>query len=102
MGRFCIIPVGLAGANLALLALFSQYDVRLGPFHLAAHELFKPLLFLNAAVVLAALLSPARPDETGWAPPLWLIAGVALLVYLPSVVVQGLSFSRGTLRRREP
>lgn len=48
-----------AAANVILLAFLDRYDVRLGPLHLAASYLFKPLMYLNAAFLLAIALGPA-------------------------------------------
>jgi len=46
----------LASANFVLLAIVGHYDFRLGPIHLVATYLFKPLLFLNAAFLMGFAL----------------------------------------------
>lgn len=51
----------IAAANVVLLVFAGEYGLALGPWTLAAHNLFKPLLYLNAAF-LVLLLLPAPPD----------------------------------------
>ena len=79
-----------AALNVILLSILNSYDFRLGPFHLAAHGLFKPLLYLNAALLLAVLAArntkfPSRGNF--WSPNGFFIAFVVTLLYLPSLSV---------------
>jgi hypothetical protein len=88
--RILLIALLAAALNVILLTVVSSYDVRLGPLHLAAHGLFKPLLYLNAALLLAALAAgnrkfPARGNF--WSPNAFCIAFVVTLLYLPSLSV---------------
>lgn len=46
----------VAGVNAIYVSFASQYDWRLGPVHLVAHGIFKPLLILSASFTLAILL----------------------------------------------
>ncbi len=80
----------LALSNFVLLTSIGHYDFRLGPVHLAATYLFKPLLYLNAAFLIALALqsrlqsSCDQSAETGsfnaelafWVPSLAIIAAV--------------------------
>ncbi len=85
----------LAAANFAILAIIGHYDVRLGPLHLAATYLFKPLLYLNAAFLVAfALQSFQSPSEEVHAAntsfrarPIFWFASLALVA-----LVYGISF----------
>ena len=87
--------VFVAAANVVLLVFAGSYDVRIGPLHLAAHGLFKPLLYLNAAVLIALLARGARnsapPNSAppvkagaGSPSPLW-IAALTAALYVPSI-----------------
>ncbi len=46
----------LAATNVVLVTLLDGYDWHLGPIHLKASNLFKPLLYLNGSVLLAILV----------------------------------------------
>src|SRR5262249_18078715 len=89
--RLTFLAVFLAAVNVAFLAISGSYDFRVGPLHLAAHELFKPLLYLCAAVLAAALANCTTTAadhldallET--LPSPWLIGAVVILLYLPSL-----------------
>lgn len=86
------IGVFVAAANATLLAFIQSYDLRLGPLHLAAHDLFKPLLYLSAALLVAVLVSGVGSRETngppaGWAPSLLVTTLVTVALYAPSVFV---------------
>jgi len=60
--RFTAAAFVLAAANFLLLAILGHYDFRLGPVHLVATYLFKPLLYLNAAFLVGfALKYRLRP-----------------------------------------
>jgi len=54
--RVSLAAFALAAANFAVLALLGTYDVRFGRLHLYATYLFKPLLYLNAAFLIAFAL----------------------------------------------
>ena len=83
--------VVIAAVNVVYVLTQNGYDLSLGPLHLEAHGLFKPLLILNGVFILSFLLRepreilPAASTLTGRAP----IAVVAILV----VVVFGFSFT---------
>jgi hypothetical protein len=82
----------LAAANAVLLIFISSYDIRLGPLHLAAHGLFKPLLYLSGAVLLATVVRVAPAVDRGaspggWSPSPAMIAAATALLYLPSLFV---------------
>src|SRR5579872_2495970 len=58
-------------ANFTVVVILGSYDFHLGPLHLASHECFKPLLYMNAAFLLACLANarsseprPAASDST--------------------------------------
>ncbi len=90
MRRILLIALAASALNVILLTIVNSYDVRLGPFHLAAHGLFKPLLYLNAALLLAVLAAsnskfPSR--GTFVSPNAFVIALVVTLLYLPSLSV---------------
>ncbi len=86
--RFCFLAVLIAAVNAVSIAVLGSYDFRLGPVHLAAHGLFKPLLYLSAAILVAALAN-CEPNRIAagfeWSPNAWLIAAAAVLLYLPSL-----------------
>jgi hypothetical protein len=54
--RLALAAFVVAASNFVLLTFLGHYDFRLGPIHLAATYLFKPLLYLNAAFLLALVL----------------------------------------------
>jgi hypothetical protein len=87
MRTLAITAVTIASLNAAAVTLLSGYDLHLGPIHLVAHGLFKPILYVSAAVLLAALVSEknhaALRDERGWSPNRWFIAAAVVLLYLP-------------------
>lgn len=83
-----ILAVFVAAANAILVASLRSYDVTLGPIHLVAHDLFKPLLYLNAALLVAILASRKSSDSTpGWTPGFGLIAMITAALYAPSIFV---------------
>lgn len=83
------LTVLVAAVNVAVLAFLPSYELRLGPFHLPAHGLFKPLLYLGGAVLFATLAQSRKPaeEEARWIPPDWLIGLAAVATYLPSLGV---------------
>jgi hypothetical protein len=89
--RLTILTAFLASANAVFVAILGSYDFRLGPVHLAAHGLFKPLLYLCAGVFVAALANcsltvPDRMDTLlERLPSPWLIGAIIILLYLPSL-----------------
>lgn len=87
MRRIFLIAQLAAALNVLVLAFTGSYDVRLGPLHLAAHGLFKPLLYLNAALLLACLAAPdQKQGQPGkiWSPNGFWIALAVCLLYIPS------------------
>lgn len=84
----------LAAVNVALLAVIGHYDLRLGPLHLVATYLFKPLLYLNGAFLLALAVRPApaavsatgQGHPTALGPRFW-IPAIAIMA-----AVYGVSF----------
>jgi hypothetical protein len=88
--QFLLLALLAAAINVILLTFLGAYDVRLGPIHLAAHELFKPLLYLDAAVLLA--MAAASGSKVGgraifWSPNSFWIALLVTLLYLPSLSI---------------
>ncbi len=75
---FVAIVVAAAANVLILLALGGSYDTRLGPLHFVAHGLFKPLLILNGAFLLALLFGNPRDPEGSPRPAPSVIAPAAL------------------------
>jgi hypothetical protein len=83
-----ILAVFLAAANAVALSFVHSYDLAIGPIHLVAHELFKPLLYLNAATLVAILASRQSSDSIpGWTPGFTLIAMITAALYAPSIFV---------------
>lgn len=62
--RLALAIFAVAAGNFVSLVFLGRYDFRLGPLHLAATYLFKPLLYLNAAFLLA-LAFQARSADFG-------------------------------------
>ncbi len=86
--------VAAAAANVVFLLVRQTYDVRLGPLHLAAHGLFKPLLILNGAFLLAILLR----KPAGTAPANGLGAKASLgAIAVASAIAFALSLSANPL-----
>ncbi len=50
--------------NVAILSLIGHYNVRIGPFHLTAHALFKPILMMNSWFILALMVCGALPPNS--------------------------------------
>jgi hypothetical protein len=79
--------------NVFVLSLTGSYSIQAGPVTLAAHGMFKPLLYLNAAFLLALLLRPrgsGEPVSTQPAGTLRFLAGAVLLAavaYYPALFV---------------
>ena len=73
-----------AGVNLVYLVFESSYDFRLGPIHLFAHGIFKPLMILSASFMVAVLLrwiiaeDPALNDTSVALPPVTIGAAICL------------------------
>ncbi|MGA3260833.1 MAG: hypothetical protein ABSE35_18275, partial [Bryobacteraceae bacterium] len=85
----------LAAANFVLLAIVGHYDFRLGPVHLAATYLFKPLLYLNAAFLMGfALKYRLCPMEEAPQPSACFRPGLVFWLSAAAVVaaVYGISF----------
>jgi hypothetical protein len=85
----------VAAANFVLLAIIGHYDFRLGPIHLAATYLFKPLLYLNAAFLIGfALKYRTGPIEEAPEPRVCFRPGLLFWVAAVAVVVAvyGISF----------
>ena len=78
-------------ANFAVVAVLGSYDVHLGWLHLASHECFKPLLYMNAAFVLSCLFSseprPAGSDTTNRRLAYFLVTAVALLAHWQGLTI---------------
>ncbi len=85
----------LAAANFVLLAIIGHYDFRLGPIHLAATYIFKPLLYLNAAFLMGFALK-YRPCPVEEAPEARLSFRPGFLFWIAAVGVvaalYGISF----------
>jgi len=93
--RLALAAFVAAAANFVLLAFIEHYDFRFGPIHLAATYLFKPLLYLNAAFLIALalqgrpqILEREKAEVTSLKPGLtfW-VASVAIIA-----AVYGISF----------
>jgi len=101
--RLTFLAVSIAAVNAGWITAFGFYDFRIGPVHLAAHELFKPVLYLCAAVLAAAVANSsvavaARVDSLmERLPTLWLIVAVIILLYLPSL---GIAFNNNDWTHR--
>ena len=66
--KFLFFPLTLLlCVNVFVLSLTGAYSIPLGPMRLAAHEMFKPLLYLNAAFLLVLLVRPGGSGERGTA-----------------------------------
>ena len=89
-----------AAANAAVLAVIESYDIRLGPLHLSARNLFKPQLFFTGFFTLASLTATALPapraGKSSGLPgkilarnPLYLasLLVLCLCLYLPSLAI---------------
>ena len=78
----------LAVVNVLLLVMVDTYDLRLGPLHLVAHGLFKPLLYVSGAVLATMLARSDRGNVTsGWSPPPWFSVLLVVILYLPSIAI---------------
>ena len=85
---------GLAALNVVWITILDGYDFHFGPLHLVAHDLFKPLLFLNFAYFasLAArggssadvVAMPARERRVANAGFLIAVAAVTAAIYASS------------------
>jgi hypothetical protein len=88
LSKLFVFATLLAVANVLVLVFLDSYDFRIGPVHLIAHGLFKPLLYVSGAI-LATML--ARSGSTGidrtWSPPPLLTAAVTAALYLPSIAI---------------
>lgn len=79
--------------NVFVLSLTGSYSIPVGPVTLAAHGMFKPLLYLNAAFLLALLVRPRGSGEPVAAQPtgaLRFLGGALLLAavaYYPALFV---------------
>ncbi len=99
--RTAIVAFAVAAVNLAVFAVLGGYDWRLGPVHLVASNGFKPVLYLNAALLLVLAARgrtppplPSTPLATGpLLSPGYCALAVALTVavYWPSFLIN-LSF----------
>ena len=95
MRRLLEAAFALAAANFVLLAIVGHYDFRLGPVHLAATYLFKPLLYLNAAFLMGfALKYRLCPMEEAPQPSACFRPGLVFWLSAAAVVaaVYGISF----------
>ncbi len=84
----------LACVNLAVLLVTPQYDVHVGPVHLVAHQLFKPLLIVGfafwVATFLRGFMQRAAADSDGvttahWTPVAVIAAYIGVSVYSAGV-----------------
>src|SRR4051812_41728553 len=48
--------------NVALIIILGSYDIRLGPIHFVAHQLFKPLQLVTAAFWIALAIGWKTAD----------------------------------------
>jgi hypothetical protein len=92
--RFLFFPlVLLLCVNVFVLSLTGPYSITAGPLTLAAHGMFKPLLYLNAAFLLALLVRPrgsGEPVAAQRAGTLRFLGGALLLAavaYYPALFV---------------
>lgn len=97
--KFLFFPLTLLlCVNVVVLSLTGAYSIPLGPMRLAAHEMFKPLLYLNAAFLLALLIRPRDSGETAAeqpSGPLRFLGGALLLAavaYYPALFVNFIRF----------
>jgi hypothetical protein len=91
----------LAGANVVVLLQAHSYDINLGPLHLVAHQVFKPLLLVAAAfwvaIVLRGLLpqmpepirapGPVEPAAITSVIAVAIVLAVYAAIYLPSATI---------------
>jgi hypothetical protein len=93
LNRLLPIVVAASAVNVLILLLRKSYDVHVGPLHLVAHGLFKPLLILNGAFLLTALFrnpsepAPATARSLNARMPLIVLAALAAVVFALSVTV---------------
>jgi hypothetical protein len=92
--KFLFFPLTLLlCVNVFVLSIAGSYSIPAGPVTLAAHGMFKPLLFLNAAFLVALLVRPRGSGEPGSAQPggtLRFLSGALLLAavaYYPALFV---------------
>jgi hypothetical protein len=92
--KFLFFPLTLLlCVNVFVLSLTGSYSITMGPVTLAAHGMFKPLLYLNAAFLLALLVRPRGSGEPVAAQPTGTLRflGSALLLaavaYYPALFV---------------
>jgi hypothetical protein len=84
----------LSSISVMWVVVAGSYDVRLGPVHLAAHGLFKPLLELNGLLLFLWAIAPPAvwlPRTNGSAPStrntLIVIVCIVLFLYGPSILI---------------
>lgn len=91
--------LAILSANVLVVALLNGYQWQIGPLHLAARTVFKPLLLLDGAVVLSVLAGSARTGgdarplssavarSAGRRRYLIAIALLTFLIYSPSFLI---------------
>lgn len=93
--RLATVAFILAAINFVVLAVVAHYNVTLGPVHLAAEYLFKPLLYLDASFLIVLALRydaqpvSAPPPSASFRPPAWFLITAAVAI----VAVYAVSFS---------
>jgi hypothetical protein len=77
----------LLGANALSIVMFSHYDFWLGPVHLVAGSIFKPLRWFNTSVVVLIVFAATKPAQlelqTGEEPlanDRWFLLALLLLI----------------------
>ena len=88
----CTALFALSSGSVLWLVVAGSYDLWLGPVHLAAHGLFKPLLEFNGLLLLLWAVAPAAAASL---PPngrtcserttFFVIVGIVVLLYGPSM-----------------
>lgn len=84
----CTALFALSSVSVLWLVIAGSYDVRLGPVHLAAHGLFKPLLEFNGLLLLLWAVAPTaaaslQPNERtpSARTTFFVIVGIVVVLY---------------------
>jgi hypothetical protein len=96
--HFLILLLCLFCLNVVVLSIIGHYDVHIGPIHLTAHGLFKPILMMSSWFILMLLVCGALPrkinySDLGGQEPLPSVGNQTILKVLIPLAVLALYYS---------